>query len=272
MGFERPIVGIDGTRESFLAGRQAQALGAPGHEIRLVAVADHYLIVMNRWGPRALFEVNDLQNPKPSEVFYERLEKRATESLSEAKRQLGGEAGIVCEVKRGQAWEALQQTASANDGDLIAVGSHGYSRFAGIGRSSTTTELLHSSSCSVLVSRIDFDPARFPARVAVGFDGSEGSLAALEVARELVEGSPETRSGIALVAGEHPTDDAQLQAMVAPLTVRRTRRRAVDALLDQAATADLLIVGARGLSGAKALGSVSERVAHRAPSSVLVVR
>jgi nucleotide-binding universal stress UspA family protein len=35
---------------------------------------------------------------------------------------------------------------------------------------------------------------------------------------------------------------------------------------------DLMVMGARGLQGAKALGSMSERVAHRAASSVLVVR
>jgi nucleotide-binding universal stress UspA family protein len=33
-----------------------------------------------------------------------------------------------------------------------------------------------------------------------------------------------------------------------------------------------LVVGSRGLGGVRALGSVSERVAHRAPVSVLVVR
>jgi nucleotide-binding universal stress UspA family protein len=37
-------------------------------------------------------------------------------------------------------------------------------------------------------------------------------------------------------------------------------------------SADLVVVGSRGLRGLKALGSVSERVAHQARSSVLVVR
>ncbi len=39
-----------------------------------------------------------------------------------------------------------------------------------------------------------------------------------------------------------------------------------------ATPADLLVVGSRGLSGVLALGSVSERVAHEAATSVLVVR
>jgi hypothetical protein len=46
----------------------------------------------------------------------------------------------------------------------------------------------------------------------------------------------------------------------------------VDVLVSAARDADLLVLGSRGLHGLRALGSVSERVAHRAPSSVLVVR
>ena len=36
--------------------------------------------------------------------------------------------------------------------------------------------------------------------------------------------------------------------------------------------ASLVVVGSRGLGGARSLGSVSERVAHCVPSSVLIVR
>ena len=46
----------------------------------------------------------------------------------------------------------------------------------------------------------------------------------------------------------------------------------VDVLVASAADADLLVVGSRGLRGLKSLGSVSERVAHQARCSVLIVR
>ena len=46
----------------------------------------------------------------------------------------------------------------------------------------------------------------------------------------------------------------------------------VEALVTASADADLVVVGSRGLKGLKALGSVSERVAHRAAASVLIVR
>ena len=48
--------------------------------------------------------------------------------------------------------------------------------------------------------------------------------------------------------------------------------RALDVLTTESETADLVVVGSRGLQGLKFLGSVSERVAHQAKCSVLVVR
>jgi nucleotide-binding universal stress UspA family protein len=46
----------------------------------------------------------------------------------------------------------------------------------------------------------------------------------------------------------------------------------VPALVAAAADADLLVVGSRGLHRFKSLAWVSERVAHQARSSVLIVR
>jgi nucleotide-binding universal stress UspA family protein len=46
----------------------------------------------------------------------------------------------------------------------------------------------------------------------------------------------------------------------------------VDVLIAAAEGADLVVLGNRGLHGLAALGSVSERVAHHAPCSILVVR
>jgi nucleotide-binding universal stress UspA family protein len=44
------------------------------------------------------------------------------------------------------------------------------------------------------------------------------------------------------------------------------------ALAELSKEADLLVLGSRGLHGLRALGSISEQVAHRATCSVLVVR
>jgi nucleotide-binding universal stress UspA family protein len=46
----------------------------------------------------------------------------------------------------------------------------------------------------------------------------------------------------------------------------------VVALVEASEAADIVVVGSRGLRGIRALGSVSERVAHEAHCPVLVVR
>jgi nucleotide-binding universal stress UspA family protein len=74
------------------------------------------------------------------------------------------------------------------------------------------------------------------------------------------------------VAHAHAGDGAVEAAEAAGLPVVRTSRRPADALVEASHGVDLVVVGARGLAGARALGSVSERVAHRAECSVLVVR
>jgi nucleotide-binding universal stress UspA family protein len=48
--------------------------------------------------------------------------------------------------------------------------------------------------------------------------------------------------------------------------------RPVQTLVDSVTSSDLLVVGSRHLLGVRALASVSERAAHQAPCSVLVVR
>jgi nucleotide-binding universal stress UspA family protein len=115
----------------------------------------------------------------------------------------------------------------------------------------------------------------FPAHVAVGADGSEASGRAIQAGAAIAE-----RCGSALQAvvatGAGATPDAAaarsaLDAAAGPDTPLRMKSEApVDALsqLDP----DLLVVGSRGLQGLRSLGSVSERVAHEARCSVLVVR
>jgi nucleotide-binding universal stress UspA family protein len=122
----------------------------------------------------------------------------------------------------------------------------------------------------VLVARPAFAPAAFPSSVVVGIDGSAHAMAALDVAKALV-GEGGGRGTAVAARGCDMAQDA-LARLAAPLAAEVRTERAVDALVEAAATADLLVVGARGVTGLASLGSVSERVAHRAESSVLVVR
>jgi nucleotide-binding universal stress UspA family protein len=108
----------------------------------------------------------------------------------------------------------------------------------------------------------------FPASITVGVDGSGESLRALAAARELGERLAVPVRTIAASGGK-PVDFDGLRGVE---ELDWDERKPVAALVDASRGTHLLVIGSRGLHGLSALGSVSERVAHKAASSVLVVR
>ena len=104
----------------------------------------------------------------------------------------------------------------------------------------------------------------------VGIDGSIESAAAYAAARYLTE-----RFGAelhAVVAWGGKGADERLVATITDGEHDDRPEAPTDALARAAKLADLVVVGSRGLHGVRALGSVSERIAHTASCSTLVVR
>lgn len=126
----------------------------------------------------------------------------------------------------------------------------------------------YEASCAVLIARGSIDTECWPRRIVVGVDGSADSARAVDAATALGAGLD------AAVRAVVATDDAQdLDAArrIAP-GCEEHEARALDVLDVASETADLIVVGSRGLRGIRALGSLSERIAHEARCSVLVVR
>lgn len=230
--FNRILVGIDESPESLEAARQAAILAT---------------------GPVSLLAVYDLTHAlvggsmPPGPVHYDEapFRERAEAALEAARTELGA-SEVVGKIGRGRSWEVLLSEIDREQDTLVVVGSHGAGRAKGILIGSTATELVHKAPCPVLVARKPQND--FPSSIVVGVDGSPESTAADAVARDIAK-----RFGAKLERYESVPDP-------------------VNALVDAAIEADLLVVGSRGLHGIKALGSVSERVAHDAACSVLVVR
>jgi nucleotide-binding universal stress UspA family protein len=230
--FRRVLVGIDDSPESLEAARQAGTLAVD--RVTLLAAYDL---------PRAIAEGGRV----PGLVRYDEASarERAQKGLQQAKRELGS-ITTVGKSARGRAWEELIYEIARRNNTLVAVGSHGAGRAKGILIGSTATELVHKAPCSVLVAR---KPRKeFPSSIVVGVVNSLDGAAADVVARDLAA-----------------RFDAQLERL-------ENLARPVSSLVAAAAEADLIVVGSRGLHGVKALGSVSERVAHEARCSVLIVR
>ena len=136
--------------------------------------------------------------------------------------------------------------------------------------------------------------------IVVGTDGSPGAEAAVQKVIELARGSGATVHLVCAYPGTSTleritmtarTDPADLRGVAADVLARDERRfreagfevekhvREGDpahVLIDVASEndADLIAVGARGSAGVRRfmLGSVSSKLAHHAPSSLLIVR
>jgi nucleotide-binding universal stress UspA family protein len=244
--FERIVCGIDETAESLEAVRQATRLRAPDGNIVLLIADEAPDDIAGRGGVGERELERDLRA----------VLSRAAELAPDAERRL----------VTGPAVAALLEAAEA--ATVVVLGTHGLSRAVAVTIGSVGYRVLHDAPCSVFVARPPLFPAAFPASIAVGIDGSPASFAAAEEGRKLAE-----RFGaeIRFVCGSGDNVDVERAREAFPELIRDDRDP-VDALVAAAAEVDILVLGSRGLHGLRSLGSVSERVAHKAPSSVLVVR
>ena len=131
----------------------------------------------------------------------------------------------------------------------------------------TASSLLHDAARSVLFARPQWGERWHPNRVMVGVDGSESSLAALTVADDLAGRLGSEVHVLTATGGKAVGRDGSWTMRVSEWDLGHP----VSALRDRSTREDLVVIGSRGLHGVRALGSVSERVAHRVRCSTLVV-
>ena len=249
--FARMLLALDATKESLDACRQASRLAEPGSAIEAATVS--------------LFP--PAEAGASTDDLAVRLDGFAAVALSAAAQILGPQA----ELRRlhGLTVEALLEEIQRTQATLLAIGTHGHRRLEEIVLGGVAGELLHRAPCAVFVARPVPDLEAFPREIVVGIDGSQQAELALAVARGIasrrhsrvrrVVAYGGKRINLGPIAKRHPHIDAVPTGPVA-------------ALVEASSCADLLVVGSRGLHGVRALGSVSERVAHDASCSVLVVR
>jgi nucleotide-binding universal stress UspA family protein len=254
--FGRVLVGVDGSEETREAARQAAIL--VDGDLTLLASYDVAPAIVGG------------SSSHVPDYFDEDL---AREAAAHALRRTSDSAAIASptgKIVRGRPADALISEAEREEDTLVVVGSHGLGRLTGFLMGSTATEVIHEAPCSVLVAKRGSLSDDFPSKVVVGVDGSPESAAAHALARRLSERFDAELWPVVAHGGE--TVDRALIDSIVDGRREDLPDAPVAALLAAAADADLLVVGSRGLHGLKALGSVSERVAHQAESSVLIVR
>jgi nucleotide-binding universal stress UspA family protein len=248
--FDRVVVGVDGSEPGFEAVRQAS---------RLVAL-DGWLEVVT-----ALHLAEAAHAGWSASRVAERLERDADAALRKGLEIAGrrAESSLVS----GQPLRALKSELVTKNATLAVVGTHGHSRLAEIMLGGVAGELLHSAPCSVLIARPPLAEGLFPRAIVAGSDGSPEAEAAVAVARSLAHRFAVPLAVVSGLVGKGV--DLERVQLTGP--VELVDEHPVPALIDASAKGDILVVGSRGLHGLRSLGSVSERVAHQAPCSVLVV-
>jgi nucleotide-binding universal stress UspA family protein len=258
--FASVLCGIDGSRASLEAARQAAVL-ARGGSLKLVAITWEQgtgataVAVLSRW--RAL---NCLD--------------RALQEI----RALGVRPDVELIDDAAATTRLLRESAQH---DLLVVGIHGHSRPGGILVGSTASAALHRAPVPLLIARAArTSEAAFPERIMLALDGSAHSHAATEVA--LAIAARHAADVDVVTCGAH--EPVQRHAIAGELAAIFAATGAEPAVHDEpgpthraiaaaatSAGSTLVVTGSRGLGGAAALRSVSERIGHEAPCSVLVV-
>jgi nucleotide-binding universal stress UspA family protein len=261
IAFARILCGIDSSPQSMEAVSQAFRIRAEGGKVWGASA----------WDPRLAMHAG-IHAPSV------RVELRA-ESVAALTKAHEAFPDLALVLLRGSSIPALLSAAADEGVDLISVGSHGGPRLTGIALGSVATGMVHHAPCSVLVARRP-DGGEFPGLIVHAADGSIDSLDAARAVGEIA-----ARQGskvVSLNVSDDPTNGMRLAEEAAAQVELAGADADFDALrgsphrgigdFASSVQASLVVVGSRGMTGLKALGSVSERVAHLSPCSVLVVR
>lgn len=252
--FDRVLVGVDGSPESLEALRQATLLGPPSE-----------LTLLRAWTVAPPVLVAPMTPLPALDIDQEAARERADADLAEALSTVPGAVGKLVQATPG---DALLHELAHGAATLLALGSHGHGRAGGVLVGSTATRLLHAAPGAVLLARGTW--LRPPRRIAVGVDGSPESGRAHAAAASLAQrlGAELT---VVVAEGKRHVDAAAVSLLVGD-GFHVLDGEPADVLTAVSDDVDLLVVGSHPRRGLRALGSVSERVAHRAACSTLIVR
>ena len=255
-GFRHVLCAVDGSPGSDHVAEQAAALVDPGGSLTVLTAAE------GRSAGRRMAALD------AAHVLTDELASRA--------RRDGLSAG-ACVTATSDPARAVVNAAA--EFDLLVVGTHDRSRAEGILLGSVPTRALHEAPVPVVVAR-HHDDLDFPGPVLAACAGQDDDQVA-EVAGALA-----ARHRAPVVLTFVGAADAAIRHALARQAVRLAEITGVEpvvvstpgdpavrlAEIALSTDAGLLITGSRRRRGLSSLASVSERVAHRARCSVLVLR
>lgn len=284
MSIDQLVIGVDGSPGSLAAVQWgAELAGQCGAHVTAVYAQSPWLAMV--------FSIPPLDSDALRHEAEAELEGRWTEPLRQA--------GVKYDIRLGEDSPAqlLLDSARKLNADLLVVGRHGNAPWAPHVLGSVPRKLLQASGCPLVI--VPPEATRQDAGrqgIVVGVDGSAVSIAALDWAVAFgAERHMELRAVTAVHVPElaqapwlakYELSTARKQALQELHTIVEERAgkppieiRSVvklghpnQVLTEEAARADLVVVGSRGRGATAAFlgGSVSQYVATRAPCPVVI--
>lgn len=260
MGYHTIVVGTDGSPTAARAVRKAgRFAGVVGARL-VVACARVPDVVFDETADEALASAREELEPIGVEV----------ETVSHS-----GEAGaVLCEV------------ASTSAADLIVVGSIGLGHERRLRLGGVAEKTAHNAPCDVLIVRTHAEEGPDKPRVYEGIvTGTDGSSTATEAIRRAFDLGMmlETRVTVVYVPGDPLVGKIVLERAMAAKTdwipvetILAEEGPPAQRLMETAGAgnADLIVVGNRGVTGARRflLSSVPVQLAHEAEKDLLVAK
>ena len=250
--FRRVLCGLDSSPQGLEAVQQADVLQGDRGSLTVVSVLDVAVSANAGWA---------------ATMAAAGLKAEAQQALASAQTAV---PGATYRLVEGRPDRVVLEEARRMDATLLAVGTHGFSRSVGIALGSVTTVALHDAPCSVLVARERPAGEAVPRSIVAGLDGSLESAAAWAVARTLADRirtqglgcGREQEQGLRSRCGRAAGGRCAHRGRRAGRHARgRSRPGLISWWSEVAASTE-----------SEPFGSISERVAHRASCSVLVVR
>jgi nucleotide-binding universal stress UspA family protein len=248
--FKRILCAVDGSREAAVALEHAIAVAGGDAEITVAAVwSEESPLGRSAWD------------------VVDQAMATAVAAGARASRRL---------IQAPHVADALLATALGHD--LLVIGWRPHSRARGVLSADISTAIVHRAACSVLLAR----PKPLTAGVLAATDGCPRSRSALTAATLVASrlGAPLTVLHVRQVDDRDRSRELAAELTNARALLGRELRYVTDnggtpariVATARAACVGLVVTGSAGKHGVAALGSTSERVAHQAPCSVLIVR
>ncbi len=256
------LCAVDGTRSGMAAVRMAANLAAPDGHLTL-------LTVTSESGSGRLYTAAAI-SPSRVQGVLRRAKRIADDVGVESSREVD---------HMGPPVEILLERAC--DHDLLAIGAPPTSWLGGMLVGGVAAAALSQFTTPMLVVRRTFTGSLRGREIVVASDGEKGSDEIVEIAGRLGASLGARVTLVNALGAESKNNPRSIQAQARMLERMLPDASGVliepgkpwDVIIDAAKSkeAAIAVLGSRQLSGLRALGSVSRRVAHDAPCSVLLL-